>query len=86
MIPLTAEPTAGLYSMLQHDYSMHQHGRGSMRPPAVSKQKIVELRGKNESVCLDEYYTMVSNFLTLGHGWNFIYLGGCSYNPNIWEI
>ena len=34
--------------------------------PAVSKRKVVELRGKDERMRLDEYYTMVSKFLTLG--------------------
>ena len=35
-------------------------------PPGVWKRNVVELRGKNERTRLDEYYTMVSNFLTLG--------------------
>ena len=35
-------------------------------PPAVSKRKVVELRGENERVCLDKHYTMVSKILTLG--------------------
>ena len=32
-------------------------------PPAVSKRKVVELRGKNERMRLDEYSTMVVIFL-----------------------
>ena len=44
-------------------------GRGGgvgATPPAVSKRKVVELRGKDERMRLDVYYTMVSKFLTLG--------------------